>query len=145
MKKVFLSAFILGFVWVLIAKPPKKNTTSFNENTWVENKTIFGKWIWFKTECCGKTKGVTTPATFGDTIILELIADNTFAEKANKYRVARTGKIVISKVNKNEKTFNTIQFNDERPAHYFLSSNGDTLVLSWEHLELQKEYYYRKK
>ena len=37
-----------------------------------------------------------------------------------------------------------IQFNDERPAQYFLSAKGDTLTISWKYLELQTEKYLRK-
>lgn len=141
MKNIFLSLMVLATLFIF-AKPPKKDN---NSNQWIENKTIYGKWLWFKTECCGKKKGITTPDSYGDNILLELLADNTFIENATKHRVPRNGKVSIFKVTNNEKTIRTIQFNDERPAHYSLSQNGDTLILSWEYLELQKEYYYRTK
>ena len=53
----------------------------------------------------------------------------------------RSGTIILFKENLQE----VMQFNDERPARYFLSDNGDTLTLSWKHLELQTEKYLRKK
>ncbi|QQR98481.1 MAG: hypothetical protein IPK18_02830 [Sphingobacteriales bacterium] len=144
MKNIFLIILTLVII-ISIAKPPKKNTNTNNTSSWVENKTIYGKWEWLKTECCGKKKGTTTPDTYGDKIILELLPNNTFAENANKYRVPRSGNITLSKVNSYDKQVKTIQFNDERPAYYSLSQNGDTLILSWEHLELQKEYYLKTK
>ena len=76
----------------------------------------------------------------------EVAKDNTFKETSNKHRIPRQGTIILTKTYKEDKSYtNMIQFNDERPAHYSLSKNGDTLTLSWEYLELQKETYVRVK
>lgn len=140
-KLVFI--FLIGLIILSYAKPPKNNSAN---TSWVESATIYGIWKWQKTECCGNKKGVTTPDSYGDNIILDIKSDNTFKEIANKHRVPREGVVSLTKAIKDDKSYtNTIQFNDERPAHYNLSKNGDTLVLSWEYLELQKETYVRNK
>ncbi|MCB9033184.1 MAG: hypothetical protein H6553_05055 [Chitinophagales bacterium] len=140
MKKSTL--LILGTIFFLwsTGKPPKKKT-----DTWIEPKTVVGNWIWVKTECCGTQKGITTPQTFGDEIALTINPDMSFKETANKYKVPRVGSVKLGKKTAlNEADVNTIQFNDERPAYYSFSTKGDTLILSWEHLGLQKEYYAKK-
>lgn len=58
-----------------------------------------------------------------------------------KNPLPRSGTIILFKENAQD----VMQFNDERPARYYLSDNGDTLTLSWKHLELQTEKYLRKK
>jgi hypothetical protein len=58
-----------------------------------------------------------------------------------KNTLPRSGNCILFK----ENTSDMIQFNDERPAKYYLSANGDTLTLSWKYLELQTEKYIRKK
>jgi hypothetical protein len=140
MKKFFFTVLISSILFAF-AKPPKNQSTT----NWVEKVTIYGKWTWIKTECCGTKKGITTPESYGDNIMLEILPDNTFKEISAKHRVPREGNIYTSTVNKDNKTIKTIQFNDERPAHYDLSPSGDTLILSWEHLELQKETYVRNR
>lgn len=132
---------ILGTIFFLwsISKPPKK------ESSWVEPKTVVGNWVWVKTECCGTQKGITTPETFGDQIELTINPDMSFKETANKYRVPRSGKIKLEeKTVLNSSNIKTIQFNDERPAQYTFSAKGDTLILNWEYLGLQKEFYVKK-
>ena len=145
MKKLFF-IFFAGLLFFVNAKPPKSNTSTTNNQSWVESTSIYGKWKWASTECCGKKKGITTPDSNEDNIFLELKSDNTFKETSNKHRIPRQGTIILTKTYKEDKSYtNMIQFNDERQAHYNLSKNGDTLILSWEYLELQKETYVRVK
>jgi len=141
MKKIFFT-LLVGLIVLVYAKPPKNSPNT----SWVENVSIYGNWKWLKTECCGKKTGTTTPESYGDNIRLEIKSNNTFKELSNKHRIPREGNISLTKTLKDDKSFtNTVQFNDERPAHYSLSKNGDTLILSWEYLELQKETYLRIK
>lgn len=125
-------------------RPPRLNKPENQPGEWVENKSIYGKWEWFKTECCGTKKGTINTESFGDAIFLDINPDNTFIENSKKYRMPRTGEVFLSKETSENETFDVIRFNDERPARYRLSSNGDTLVLAWDYLELQTEYYIRK-
>jgi hypothetical protein len=122
------------------SRPPKKET-----GEWIETKSIYGKWVWFKTECCGSKKGTINTESFGDAIYLDLNADNTFMEDSKKYRIPRTGEIFLSKEVQENESFDVIRFNDERPAHYRLTPNGDTLILTWDYMELQTGFYHRKK
>ena len=126
-------------------RPPKVNKNKKDGNEWIENKTIYGKWLWFKTECCGSKKGTINNESFKDAIYLDLNPDNTFVEDSKKYRVPRSGEIFLTKETQENKTYDVIRFNDERPAHYILSADGDTLILTWDYLELQTEYYHRRK
>lgn len=141
MKKGLILLFT-GLTLLVFSKPPKNKTAP---TSWVESTSIYGKWRWIETECCGKKRGKTTPDSYGNNIFLNINANNTFNEQSEKHRVPREGNITLSKLLKDGKTYKTIQFNDERPAHYELSKNGDTLVLSWEYLELQKETYVKAK
>jgi hypothetical protein len=136
------------FCWLILLaepRPPRLNKNKNSSNEWVENKTIYGKWEWFKTECCGSKKGTINTESFGDQIYLDLNADNTFTETSKKYRVPRTGEIFLTKETQENESFDVIRFNDERPARYSLSGSGDTLILAWDYLELQTEYFQRKK
>ncbi len=149
MGKFFLTllVFITITMVSLDAKPPKLPKPK-KDGEWVEPvkpvapKNIFGSWIWFETDCCGIRHGISTPESTADNIELELKADNTFMEiHTKKNTLPRSGNCILFK----ENTSDMIQFNDERPAKYYLSANGDTLTLSWKYLELQTEKYIRKK
>ena len=148
MGKLFLGITICCFVTVLLAEKPPKLPKPKKGGEWIEPakpvvpKNIFTKWIWVETDCCGFRHGISTPESTSDVIELELNPDNTFLEThTKKNALPRSGNIIMFK----ENNFDMIQFNDERPARYNLSANGDTLVLSWKHLELQTEKYTRKK
>ena len=146
----YIAALVL-FVLVLTisslqAKPPKMPKPKKNE--WIEPvrkvvpQNIYGNWTWLTTDCCGSRHGITTPESTNDNIVLELKPDNTFTElHTKKNTLPRSGTILLFKENMQE----VMQFNDERPARYSLSDNGDTLTLSWKHLELQTERYIRKR
>lgn len=137
----FLSVLIIvGFA----KKPPKKSKVK-PITTWVEPpkpKVIYGNWIWFETDCCGVRHGISNPQNTNDDIELEINNNNSFIEiHTKKNSLPRSGNIILFK----ENNVDMVQFNDERPAQYFLSANSDTLTLSWKHLELQTERYIRKK
>jgi hypothetical protein len=143
--------FIIGLFSVislsgLSGKPPKM--TKPKKGEWIEPakpiepKNIYGNWIWFETDCCGIRHGISTPESTSDNIELELKKDNSFQElHTKKNTLPRSGSFIMFRENESD----MIQFNDERPAKYILSTNGDTLVISWKHLELQTEKYIRKK
>ena len=146
MKTSFLLAICALSLFLFAGnKPPRFDKNKKNTDEWVENKTIYGKWEWFKTECCGSKKGTINTESFGDFIFLDLNADNTFVETSKKYRVPRTGELFLTKETSENESFDVIRFNDERPARYYLSASGDTLILAWDYMELQTEYYQRKK
>lgn len=145
MRNVFLILFSLMLTLIQSqAKPPKLPKPN-KEGEWVDPvkpKNIYGNWIWVETNCCGLRQGISTPESTADIITLELNPDNTFLEThTKKNALPRSGSIIMFRENLND----MIQFNDERPAKYYLSSNGDSLTLSWKHLELQVEKYVRKK
>jgi hypothetical protein len=145
--KTFLFIFAcIGSILLLAgSRPPRIDKTNKDSNEWVENKSIYGKWVWFKTECCGSKKGTITTENFGEAIYLDLNSDNTFTENSKKYRVPRTGEIFLTKETNENHIYDVIRFNDERPARYSLSADGDTLIFTWDYMELQTEYYHRKK
>ncbi len=124
-------------------RPPKVSKTRIGE--WIEPvkpRNIYNTWVWLETDCCGVRHGVSSPASTSDNIVLQLNPDNTFLETHTKVTILpRSGTFNIRR----EVTNDIIQFNDERPARYFLSEKGDTLIISWKHLELQTEKYIKKK
>ncbi len=145
MKALPITAAALLLLALLTAfKPPRTSKHEAESGEWVENKSIYGKWEWFKTECCGTKKGTINTESFGEVILLDINPDNTFIENSKRYRVPRTGEVFLSKESSENETYQVIRFNDERPARYTLSSSGDTLILTWAYLELQTEYYFRK-
>ena len=147
MKKFFLSIFLMITIFgAFSGKPPKLPKPKKGE--WIEPvksikpKNIYGNWIWVETDCCGIRHGLSTPLSTADNIELELKEDNTFLELHTKINaLPRSGNMLMFK----ENNADMMQFNDERPAQYFLSSNGDTLTISWKYLELQTEKYLRKR
>lgn len=148
MKKIFLAILIIvttsGY---FLGKPPKlpkpKKGGEWIEPTKpVQPKNIYGSWIWFETDCCGMRHGLSTPTSSADNIELELKENNTFLEiHTKKNALPRSGNCLLFRENQ----MDMIQFNDERPAQYSLSGNGDTLTISWKYLELQTEKYERKR
>lgn len=148
MKKIFLAILIsITTMGYFLAKPPKLPKPK-KGGEWIEPakpvqpKNIYGSWIWFETDCCGMRHGLSNPASTSDNIELELKEDNTFLEiHTKKNALPRSGNCLLFRENQ----MDMIQFNDERPAQYSLSTNGDTLTISWKYLELQTEKYERKK
>lgn len=130
---------VVFFAWA--GRPPKMPKPKKGE--WIEPpkpKNIYGNWNWIETDCCGIRHGLSSPKSTGDNIELELKADNSFLEVHTKPNaLPRSGAINLYK----DGDVDMIQFNDERPAQYFLSANNDTLTLSWKYLELQTERYLR--
>jgi hypothetical protein len=133
-----LSIITLGFS----GRPPRLPKPKNGE--WIEpprQNSIYNNWTWIETDCCGIRHGLTTPSTTGDNIELDLNPDNSFTEVHTKINAfPRSGSFTMYK----EGDADMIQFNDERPARYYLSDNGDTLTLSWKYLELQTERYIKK-
>jgi hypothetical protein len=145
MQKVFLFLILMVTATVILTARPPKLPKPKKDAEWVEPakpKNIFSSWTWIETNCCGLRQGISTPESTADNIDLDLKQDNTFMETHTKVNaLPRSGNFNLFKENLND----MIQFNDERPAQYFLSSNGDTLTISWKYLELQVEKYVRKK
>lgn len=147
MKRYFIiGVFFLSTFNGYSGKPPKlpkpKKGEWIEPTRPVEPKNIFGNWTWIETDCCGIRHGISTPESTSDNIDLEIKKDHTFQEiHTKKNTLPRSGSFIMFK----ENDADMIQFNDERPAKYRLSTNGDTLTISWKYLELQTEKYVRKK
>lgn len=144
---LFILFIVLSASALLLAKPPKMPKPKKGTD-WVDPfkpkplANIYGNWIWKETDCCGARRGISNPENTNDAITLELKSDNTFLEThAKSTALPRSGTVIMFK----ENNIDMVQFNDERPAQYFLSNNGDTLTLSWKYMELQTEKYIRKK
>lgn len=145
--KYFFLTFIVGLSIVSFSKkPPKLPKPKAGE--WIETtkpsapKNIYGIWTWLETDCCGARHGISTPNSTANNIELDIRNDNTFFEThTKKNALPRNGNLLLFK----ENNFDMVQFNDERPARFTLSSNSDTLTISWKYLELQTEKYIRKK
>ncbi len=143
--KKYLLFFALPFLFSIgfAQKSSKKNKK--NSIIWVDPpkpKIIYGKWAWIETDCCGLRHGISNPQNTSDNIELLINSDNSFYEShTKKNTLPRSGSILLFKENNIE----MVQFNDERPARYYLSTNNDTLTLSWKHLELQTEKYVKVK
>ncbi len=145
-KRFIFAAFLCACTLLAFKKPPKLPKPKAGE--WVEPakpikaKSIYGEWTWMETDCCGMRHGLSTPESTSDNIELTLKEDNSFMElHTKKNTLPRSGTFIMFKENEVDK----IQFNDERPAQYSISANGDTLTISWKYLELQTEKYIRRK
>lgn len=143
----FISLFSLATLSSFSGKPPKMPRIKKGSD-WVEPTkpvaplNIYGNWTWIETDCCGIRHGISTPESTSDNIELELNKDNSFLEiHTKKNTLPRGGSFILFR----ESESDMIQFNDERPAKYYMSGKGDTLTISWKHLELQTEKYVRKK
>lgn len=139
---LFLVATFDGFSGKAPKLPKPKKGEWVEPTKPVVPKNIYGSWTWIETDCCGMRHGISTPESTGDNIDLDIEKDNSFQEThTKKNALPRSGSFIMFR----ENDAYMIQFNDERPAKYSLSTNGDTLTISWKHLELQTEKYLRKK
>jgi hypothetical protein len=134
MKKFLLFSISLLLLVNGFAEKPAKKSKKVKSISWVEPtkpKVIYGIWNWIETDCCGLRRGISNPQSTADNIEIH----------TKKNTLPRSGTILLFKENNGD----MVQFNDERPAQYFISANSDTLTLSWKHLELQTEKYVKVK
>ncbi len=109
-------------------------------NPQVENEeALIGRWQLYKVDCCGRNKSTT-------------MAEGT--EDANKYlKFTNDGmvkfqdhgtlekKVPYSFENVMNDNLNWIKIGDKPTAIYTIK--GDTLILNWEYMDLQLEYYLK--
>jgi hypothetical protein len=107
-----------------------------------ETNSITGQWQWLQTSCCGRVPKITTPKTENLNVLLILKVDNTF-EKLENTTLKENGKYEINKTIDGDKRemikLSTI------PRSGYLYIQNDTLIIDYGYIDLQTEYYIRKK
>jgi len=105
-------------------------------------KKLEGRWIWLKTSCCGRVPKETNPQTTGFTIEFDFKPDKTF----DAYRDGKLEKTLPYKLGNyifNETRPLMVMGESPRPAYILFRS--DTLVIDYGYMDLETEYYIRKK
>jgi hypothetical protein len=121
-------------------KVTANNTAKEKMNT--ENNSIVDQWQWTKTSCCGRMPKITTPNTENLKVLLNLKADNTF-EKFENATLKEKGSYELN--NALEGDTRTMIKLSTIPRSGYLFLQGDTMVIDYGYIDLQTEYYVRKK
>jgi hypothetical protein len=122
----------------LISDGPRYTST---DTFYRVKQRLSGDWIWLKTECCGRIKNVSTPESTKNKIEKKFSTDGTVTTINNGKTESALGyQILFSYLNDNNYM---ISVDDGRPGllHFF----GDTLVIDYGYVDLQTEWYLRKK
>lgn len=102
---------------------------------------IVGNWNWLETYCCGRMKGVEKASITKEVKGINIYPDGKF-ERTENGKVVSSGAYTMG-TGTPYKERNSIQF-DQSPGA-LIDFKGDTVVLSWEYMDLQIETYVRGK
>ncbi len=100
---------------------------------------VVGDWKWIKTNCCGRGAKITTPDA-QRSMSLTINVGGTFDKTDGGSKT--NGNFTLGNFSE-EDNRPTITFSDERPA--LLQGGGDTLILNYQYMDLQIEWYVREK
>lgn len=146
--KVF--CFILAAACLFACKTPKDSKVEaaiddavvsiVNEKPQL-NEQILGTWTWWKTDCCSRLPGTTyakdvqyeRTKVFSKGGTVETFHNDTLMQKGSYevyYGLMKDDDRPVLKI-------------DNRPALLYI--NGDTLVIDFGYMDLQTDYYLRKK
>jgi uncharacterized protein (TIGR03067 family) len=103
-------------------------------------KALTGKWELVKTDCCGRTTK-TSMAEPGEKVI-SFKSDGTMETTEHGKKQASTYQLTRNKT-MDENLVMLSMGRETYPAMYHI--DGDTLTLSWGYMDLQIEYYVKKK
>ncbi|MCS6823411.1 MAG: hypothetical protein NZ529_03885 [Cytophagaceae bacterium] len=148
MPRIYI-VFITTLLTMIYCKPKQtlNNTTSSrdskNTNAIVSEElrnvpALLGEWIWYKTSCCGRNKNIMTPQTEGYTRSV-WFKENNIAEFYKNSQLEKKLNYTISE--KNERNY--IKLDKNAPALLIL--HGDSLVLNYGYMDMENEYFVRKK
>ncbi len=139
--------FLIACPAILISCKSNRQGKVTSENAAVkkmntETNSIVGQWQWAKTSCCGRVPKITTPNTENLNVLLNLKADNTF-EKFENTLLKEKGSYELN--NAMEGDTRTMIKLSVIPRNGYIFRQGDTLVIDYGYIDLQTEYYFRKK
>lgn len=100
---------------------------------------VVGNWRWIKTNCCGRGAKITTPDALRS-MSLAINIGGTYDKTDGGSKT--NGNYTLGNFSE-EDNRTTITFDDERPA--LLQGGGDTLILNYQYMDLQIEWYVREK
>ena len=103
-------------------------------------KALAGTWELLKTDCCGRLNK-TTIAEPGEKVIT-FFADGKMEMTSDGEKVQSSWRMYRDTNFDKEATLLDLG-KQNRPAMYNIQ--GDTLIISWGYMDLQTEYYLRKK
>lgn len=132
-----LTLLILTAFLLIAAEPGCERTN---------NTSLTGTWTWVKTVCCGRIRTISTPESSSSTVSLMLNADHTYKKYRNDE--LKEGSFQ-TRIGINDYAVETgdrrdvIVFDTESAAYYYFLK--DTLVIDYGYMDLQTEYYLRKK
>lgn len=128
---------------IFIAADP--NCSPKNTSKSSKKPDLYGKWQWLRTSCCYTSPKISNPENTGENRTLELRSDKTFT--LTKNGVAESGtfelKVGLDILNKADST-KLIRIGDDHAAAIY-SFQGDTMILNRGYMDLETEYYLRKK
>lgn len=139
--------FLIACCAILISCKSNKQGKVTTENAAVKNmntktNSIVGEWQWAKTSCCGRVPKITTSKSENRNILLNLKADNSF-EKFENSLLKEKGSYELN--NAIEGDTRTMIKLSTIPRNGYLFQQGDTLAIDYSYIDLQTEYYVKKK
>lgn len=103
---------------------------------------IFGDWEWEKTICCGRTPHTETPETLSSTKTMRFQKGGmVIFLSGNEITSNQTYQISYGLMNDDKRPVITI--GASRPGLLFIKD--DTLIIDYGYVDLQQEYYVRRK
>ena len=108
----------------------------------IANK-LDGKWQWVKTICCGRTPKETSPSTVGYTTALGF-ANNRELTFYRNDSIQTKGKYKITFGLNNDESDTMIIIGDT-PRYGYFRFKEDTLIVDYGYIDLQTEFYIKKK
>ncbi|MBX7224847.1 MAG: hypothetical protein K1X55_02330 [Chitinophagales bacterium] len=106
-----------------------------------ESQNYVGTWNWYRTDCCGRMKGTQLAKDVEDTKTYKIYNDGTYDLIVNG-KTTTTGKYALG-TGTPYKGRESIQFDNQQGA--LMTISNDTMILSWEYMDLQVEFYTKGK
>jgi len=117
-----------------------KNSTSYTTPEAIA-AALPGEWIWIKSFCCGRTSTWHTPETDGSTASLLFTKEKAEHFKNGKSQSSSTYNLAYFEEGAKDK----IAYNESEGRKAMIRLSNDTLVVDYGYMDLQTEYYVRKK
>jgi hypothetical protein len=125
-----------------IAMPVSDSVQYVSTDTFYKVKQqLSGNWTWLKTECCGRIKKISTPENTQTNIEKKFSMDGSVTTLVNGKIQNTLGYQILFSYLKDDNYM--ISIDDGRPGilHFF----ADTMIIDYGYVDLQTEWYLRKK
>jgi len=104
-------------------------------------KRLYGQWDWMQTNCCGRTKNITTPESTQMTLSRIYLDDETVELYIND-SLQSTVEFTLNLGFRGEND-TMLKIGDGRAG--YIRFNGDTMVIDHSYMDLQTDWYVRRK